>query len=213
MTNPNRRLSPTERAVALFACLTLGACSLGAADPMEARRIVELLRLEPGQVVADVGAGDGDFVLALSEAVGDDGQVFATEVEDDLVEKIQDLAEDQQLPHVTVVRGDQNDSGLPPGCCDAILLRLVYHHFTQPDVMRADLAEALLPGGLIAIIDITPQKNWRKLPDVPDRGGHGIPTDDLVAEMVGSGFDLVERHDDWNGDEDRFAIVFRKTEE
>ena len=208
--------SPTHppslyRSLALFAWWTLGACSLRAADPAEAARLVEILALGPGQTVADVGAGEGDFVPALAEAVGESGRVIATEVEQDLVDEIRDLAATKGLPQVSVHLGDQEGSGLPPSCCDAILLRLVYHHFTQPAVMREDLERALTPGGLIAIVDITPQEDWRELPGVPDRGGHGVPTDDLVDEMIGSGFEWVESIPNWNGDADRFALLFRRS--
>ncbi len=74
--------------------------------------------------------------------------------------------------------------------------------------MRADLRAALRPAGLIAVIDILPQAGWRELPGVPDRGGHGISPEQLVEEMTGDGFELVGRFDDWNGDDERFCMVF-----
>ena len=117
---------------------------------------------------------------------------------------------DAAIHQVTVVLGGQDSIGLSAGCCDAILLRLVYHHFEEPDAMRSDLWHALKPDGLLAIIDITPQEDWRVLPRVPDRGGHGIPTGHLIDEMLGAGFELVEEQADWNGEEDRYAVLFRR---
>jgi hypothetical protein len=87
---------------------------------------------------------------------------------------------------------------------------MVYHHFVDPAAMRASLWRALRPGGLIAVIDISPQRSWRDLPDVPDRGGHGIQPGDLVREMTSQGFEVVLREDDWNGDSDRYCVVFRR---
>ncbi len=78
--------------------------------------------------------------------------------------------------------------------------------------MRAGLRAALKPGGRIAVIDIVPQSGWRELPGVPDRGGHGIAPEQLLAEMTGDGFELVARFDDWNGDDERFCFVFRHQE-
>ena len=101
-------------------------------------------------------------------------------------------------------------TGLPDACCDVILLRLVYHHFVRPEEMRASLRNALRPGGLIAVIDVAPQTTWRDLPEVPDRGGHGIPPEDLIDEMTSDGFEVVDRRENWNGEEDRFCVIFRR---
>jgi hypothetical protein len=76
--------------------------------------------------------------------------------------------------------------------------------------MRADLRRALRPGGRLVIIDITPQKHWRKLEGVPERGGHGISPESLIRDLTGAGFELVARHEDWDGDEDRYCLVFRR---
>lgn len=158
--------------------------------------------------VADVGAGDGDYAVELSRLVGDRGRVIATEVEEDLVEKLGDLAANEGLANLTAVLGSQEATGLVADCCDAILLRLVYHHFEQPAAMRADLGAALRPGGRLVVIDILPQETWRVLPGVPDRGGHGIPPEELAAEMTGDGFELLARFDDWGDEEERYCMVF-----
>ena len=113
------------------------------------------------------------------------------------------------LKNVTTVLGTQDDTGLPPGCCDAILLRMVYHHFTDPARMRASLRSALRRGAPLVVIDTEPQKNWRHLEGVPERGGHGIKEEDLVREMTADGFEVAARHDDWPGDGERYCVVFR----
>ena len=194
----------------LLGGLLIGGCGTGRVSAAELDLIVEVLNLEPGSVVADVGAGDGGWTVQLADYVGQEGHVWATEVDRDNVEDIEGRILDAFLDNVTVVQGNQSASGLPPGCCDAILLRLVYHHFTRPKEMRASLSRALRPGGLLAIVDISPQSSWRDLPEVPDRGGHGIPVADLIREMTLDGFEVVTRRDEWNGDEDRFCVVFRR---
>jgi precorrin-6B methylase 2 len=195
-------------AVAVAIVVAAGAAALF--DDGEATRISQVLHLEAGQVVADVGAGDGEWSVDLARRVGPTGHVWATEVNDRDLAEIRRRVEKAGLENVTVVEGDQQQTGLPQGCCDAILVRMVYHHFTDPPAMRRSLRQALRPGGRLAILDIEPQKNWRKLKGVPQRGGHGIPADDLVREMTADGFEVVSRHEDWNGDEDRYCIVFRR---
>lgn len=172
----------------------------------EAEAIRKLLRIKPGDAVADVGAGDGDWTEDLAEFVGESGTVWATEVDEDLVEDLARLAEDH--PQIRPVLGDQDSTGLGENCCDAVLVRLVYHHFTDPAPMRADLRRAMRPGARLLIVDITPQSGWRELDGVPERGGHGIPTDRLIEEMEADGFQVVERLDEWGDEEDEFGVVF-----
>ena len=199
------------RRVALAAVfLLVVGCTAGGVSADELERIGEVLGLDRGSVVADVGAGEGEWVVKLAALVGEEGHVFATEVEASEVEDIERRVQRAFLNNVTVVLGNQAETGLPVQCCDAILLRMVYHHFTDPAKMRTSLWEALRPQGLIAVIDITPQTSWRDLPDVPDRGGHGIASADLIHEMTAHGFEVVMREEHWDGDEDRYCIVFRR---
>lgn len=196
--------------VLLVGLVLFAGCGSANALGRESDAIAEVLRLEPGVVVADVGAGEGEWTVALAETVGREGHVWATEVdEDDLVE-IRKRAAGAGLENVTTLLGDQDRTGLPPSCCDAILLRMVYHHFVRPERMRESLYQALRPDGLLAIVDIAPQTGWRRLPEVPDRGGHGIPPEELIDEMTASGFVLLERIDRWNGDADRYCLVFSR---
>ena len=196
------------RLLTALSLLILAGCA-SARMAAEHDRIAEVMGLAEGMRVADVGAGDGEWSEELARRVGESGHVWATEVDEDDLEDIRERVADAELGNVTVVLGDAEDTGLPDDCCDAILLRLVYHHFTDPEPMRASLRRALRPGAVLAVIDIEPQTHWRELPGVPDRGGHGIPPDRLVAEMTADGFEVVGRYEDWPGDEDHYCVVFR----
>lgn len=180
----------------------------GPAGASEADRIFDALALRPGARVADVGAGDGEWTERLARQVGPEGHVWATEVEAEKVEKIESRLARASLENVTTLLGHQHDTGLPADCCDAILLRLVYHHFQDPAPMRASLKRALRPGGRLVIVDVAPKQSWPRLEGVPDRGGHGIPVEELVREVRGDGFEVLDRHDDWSGEAD-YCLVLR----
>lgn len=176
----------------------------------EEEQIVAVLGLKPGSSVADVGAGDGEWSEKLARKVGQAGRVYATEVDSSELDKIRKRVQDAGFVNVTAILGTQQDTGLPKACCDAILVRMVYHHFTEPARMRASLRAALRPGALLVIIDTTPHASWRKLEGVPERGGHGIREDDLVREMTADAFEVVARHPGWNADPDRYCVVFQR---
>jgi protein-L-isoaspartate O-methyltransferase len=208
MTAPCRRPPFVALLLLGLSAICCGSPSRAASD--EAERLARALALRAGMTVADIGAGEGDFSEELARRVGDSGRVFSTEIEPEEVEQLRRRFEDAGLDNVTVVLGQQSDAGLPDACCEAMLLRLVYHHFTRPDEMRASLRRALRSGGLVAVIEIEPQPGWAELPGVPERGGHGIRPKDLVREMRSDGFEVVERHDGWDGREGRYCVIFRR---
>lgn len=206
---PSRLLS---RILALAPLLAVSAVDHGGGQvtAAESERLAQVLDLEPGMSMADVGAGDGDWAEIFARQVGDAGHVYATEIDEEELEKIRRRVQEQELANVTVIRGQEDDAGLAAGCCDAILLRMVYHHFVKPAAMRRSLRRALRSGGLLVVIDIVPQGHWRKLEGVPERGGHGIPAAELARELTGDGFELVAQYDNWNDDEERYCLVFRR---
>jgi predicted methyltransferase len=80
------RLSGPRLAAALLALLlasaSLAGCARGASRfEGEVERLAALLELRPGSVVADVGAGDGAYAVALARRVGPEGRVYATEID------------------------------------------------------------------------------------------------------------------------------------
>lgn len=187
------------------------AAPAGAADrAAEAERVHELLKLEPGQSVADVGAGKGEWTVGLARAVAPGGRVWATEVDAELLDAIRERVEEEELARVDVVLGGESATGLPASCCDAVLLRLVYHHLKEPAPILADLARALRPGGRMLLIETVPQQDWKQLEGVPERGGHGITRERLIHELAAGGFEAVEIVEEWNDDPERYAVLFRR---
>ena len=196
---------------ALVVVFRFASCGFVLAFTSETAHVVDALALREGMQVADVGAGDGDWAERLAEKVGPAGHVYATEIEAEDVEEIARRVERAGLENVTALLGTVTDTGLVDGCCDAILLRMVYHHFTDPVPMRASLRRALRPGGRLAVIDLRPQ-DWGDLPRVPNRGGHGIREEDLVAEMTSDGFEVVARYEEWADSHVRYCVVFRRAD-
>jgi len=161
----------------------------------------QVLALEPGKAVADVGAGKGELTLALAREVGPTGRVFSTEIDAARLERLRAARPD----NVTVLEARGDDSGLPAECCDAIVLRRVYHHLSEPARINESLLRALRPGGVLAVIDFPPPFFWR-------RGELGVPSQAVLAEVTGGGFELVRLVEDWpgRGPLGSYCAVFRK---
>ena len=177
----------------------------------ESEAIAAVLGLTPISRAADVGAGDGRFSIALAQYYLPEGYLFATEVDLTRLATIGEAVDAAGLSNVTLIEGGSDHTGLPPACCDGVVLRRVYHHLTEPDLIAADLFRALRPGGRLAIIDFAPRgllSIVAPVAGVPDsRGGHGVPPDVVASEMIAEGFVLHRRIDDWFGG---YCLVFEK---
>jgi ubiquinone/menaquinone biosynthesis C-methylase UbiE len=180
----------------------------------ETDRLAEILALRPTSRVADVGAGDGAFSVELASRVVPQGHVFATEIEEDSAAGIRSEARTAGLENVTVIRAAEASTNLPNACCDAVFLRGVYHHITNPVETNHSLRGALRPHGRLAVIDFEPSwflSRFFPVRGVPaSRGGHGVPPAIVVSEMQKAGFELIDQLDEWPGS--RYCLVFRKLE-
>src|SRR5687768_10375491 len=100
---------------------------------IEVPRLVQVLELKPGMTVADVGAGFGAWTMAFSRWIGPAGRVYASDIGAAQLTALRESVQRERLNNVTVIEAGPNTTNLPPLCCDAILIRDAYHHFTSPD--------------------------------------------------------------------------------
>jgi protein-L-isoaspartate O-methyltransferase len=180
---------------------------------VEVPRLVELLDLTPGMTIADVGAGFGAWTMAFARWTGAPGRVFATEIGESQLAALQDLVQREQLANVTVIKGATDSTNLPAGCCEAILVRDAYHHFTRPGAMIKSLAAALKPAGRLAIVDFPPRPKTTVPEGVPvSRRGHGVPPE-VVRREVGAVLTHVRTIPNWSPESEPgslFLVIFRK---
>jgi predicted methyltransferase len=181
---------------------------------VEVPRLVQLLELEPGMTVADIGAGFGAWTVAFGKWTGPSGRVYATDIGEKQLAFLREYTKKEGLTNVTVMAGAPASTNLPANCCDAILIRDAYHHLTQPQDILKSMAAALKPGGRLAVIDFPPRPNSEVPAGVPaNRRGHGVPPDVVTQEAAAAGFTMVSMNQQWSAQSqpsDLFLLVFRK---
>ncbi|HXG86956.1 MAG TPA: methyltransferase domain-containing protein [Vicinamibacterales bacterium] len=202
----------------VMTALLLHAVTARAQDnAADTAKLIDVLLLKPGSVVAEIGAGSGgELTIALAQHVGASGRVFSNELGNERVQRLRTAVEKSAVANVTIVDGHEQRANLPDGCCDAIFMRNVYHHFGDPAAMHASFLRALRPGGRIAIIDFTPRRFVRGDDSMPltappgkrgDDSAHGVGPDVVAQELKAAGFDVVaseEGRDRW------FIVVARR---
>ena len=151
--------------------------------------IVLAMAIQPGQTVADIGAGTGAFISLLAEAVGPKGQVLATDIAPAFVERLATRAAAGGYTWVKASLGGERDVILPDASLDMAFICAVYHHFEYPRTIMASLHKALKPGGEVIIVD------FERIPGVTKEWtlGHVRAGKHVVTEELESyGFSFVE---------------------
>lgn len=175
----------------------------------EVEQLGAWLRIEPGMRLADLGAGDGSFAIALARRVGPEGHVYAIEIDSERLAEIRQAVKEAGLENVSVVEGAISSTNLPEACCEAVFSRLVYHHLTDAPAINADIYRALRPGGRLLVIDLEPGGILDLFGDPSNRhGGHGAPAPTVLAEVTDAGFETVRGPERWRGS--LYALMVRR---
>jgi ubiquinone/menaquinone biosynthesis C-methylase UbiE len=141
-------------------------------------KLLEALKLRPGDVVADVGAGSGYYTFRMAEQVGPKGKVLAVDVQKEMLDIIRRRKIERRVDNVEAVLGTETDPKLPATAVDLILLVDVYHEFTFPYEMTQRMVESLKPGGRLVFVEFRLED-----PDVPIKLVHKMTEKQVLKEM------------------------------
>lgn len=168
--------------------------------------VVAALAIDPGDHVADVGAGTGAYLEVLANAVGPDGKLYAVDVAPKLVEHLRQRARKLDLAQVEAVLATQTGVNLPKSSVDLVFTSDTYHHFEDPAATNASVHAALKPGGRYVILDFErvagESRDWI-LEHV--RAGKAV----VIEEIAKAGFTLKEELE-IEGLKENYLLIFEK---
>ena len=167
------------------------------AQKLQVDRVMDLLGIKRGSHVADIGAGSGWFTVRSARRVGNEGVVYAVEINPEYVRHIKRRAKREKLPNIRTLLGKPDDPMLPRSSIDATLLLKTYHEIAQPIAFLRRLHPALRSGARLGIIDHNGKGD-----------GHGVNADIVIKEAAQAGFTLVAQHDFVKSDSGDYFLVF-----
>lgn len=115
--------------------------------------LMESLRLQPGLVVADIGAGSGLISRMVAHRVGETGLVLAVDIQQEMLDALAARNKLAGIVNVEPVLGDVKSPRLKPESVDLVLMVDVYHEFDFPYEMLSEIVKSLKPGGRVAFVE------------------------------------------------------------
>lgn len=169
----------------------------GREERLQLNRVMEMLGVEPGKSVADIGAGSGWFTVRAARRVTDSGIVYAVDINREAIDYIERRVEREQLHNVKTVLSSPDNPGLPATSVDSVLLLKTYHEVAQPVALLSNLRPALRPGARLGIID----RNGK-----PEN--HGVAKETVIKEAAQAGYKLKSESDFVKGDDMDYFLIF-----
>ena len=146
---------------------------------------IQALKIQPGQVVADIGAGSGYYTVRLAREVGPTGKVYGTDIQQGMLDLLLGNVAKAKLDNVVTVLGTPDDPKLPPGTLDLALMVDVYHELAAPQAFIRKLRASLKPGGRLVLLEFRKED-----PRVPIRPEHKMSVAEVRQELEPEGFAL-----------------------
>jgi precorrin-6B methylase 2 len=116
------------------------------------QKLVAALSLKPTDVVAEIGAGTGYISFQIAQLVPQ-GQVLAVDLQPEMIEILEFLKQERQVPQLKPLLGTEQNPQLDPESIDLAVMVDAYHEFAYPHEMMRAIAQALKPHGRVALVE------------------------------------------------------------
>ena len=153
-------------------------------------QVIQALQLSEGAVIADIGAGGGYFTERFSKKVGRFGHVYAVDVQDIMIAKLNERVKSNNLENVTVIKGKFETPMLPLHAIDIAFFSSVYKEIDNRIQYMKEVRRSLKPDGRVAVIEFYKDRG----PVGPEFGDRLYETQ-IIDEMEKAGFVLIQRFD------------------
>jgi len=155
-------------------------------------KVLPLLKLKPGDKVADIGAGTGAFSLPLARTVAPSGKLYAVDIDPGLLDYIAQKAKKEKVENIQTVKGEFSDPKLPTRDVDLAFFHDVLHHIESRQAYLKALATYMKPTGRTALIEMN-----RDDPKTPHRDSPEmlLSKEQVKQWMAGIGFYPAEEFD------------------
>lgn len=139
--------------------------------------LIQLLQLNKGMVIADIGAGTGYLSRRMSEKVGEKGLVYAVDVQPEMIGKLKSLA--QKHVNIQPILSQVDDVKLAENSVDMAIMVDVYHELEYPFETVQTILKALKPQGRLILVEYRAEDDKVKIKET-----HKMSESQIIKELT-----------------------------
>ena len=165
--------------------------SLGCGNP------TALAKLNPGEIVLDLGSGGGIDVLLSAKHVGATGKAYGLDMTDEMLALANENKRRAGVTNVEFLKGEIENIPLPDNSVDVIISNCVINLSADKDRVLREAFRVLKPGGRFAVSDVVtrgemvPQIRQSVLAWVGCIAG-SLEENDYRNKLAAAGFEQIE---------------------
>jgi len=163
---------------------------------LKTNEVIACLKLKPGDVIADIGAGTGAFTIPFAKAVAPSGKALAVDLWQGLLDYINQKAAKENVHNLQTILANFDNPNLPKNQVDVAFFHDVFHNTNDRQAYLRTLTAELKPTARIAIIEQEFNDPIAKKWDLPE---DRITKEQVNAWMANVGFHLVGDYDIFEG--------------
>jgi len=167
------------------------AASLGCGNP------TALAKLQPGEIVLDLGSGGGIDVLLSARRVGPTGKAYGLDMTDEMLALARENQRKAGVQNVEFLKGEIENIPLPDNSVDVIISNCVINLSADKDKVLREARRVLKPGGRLAVSDVVvrgevPEEVRRSMELWVGCIAGALEEMDYVKKLASAGFDAID---------------------
>lgn len=163
------------------------------------------LGLSAGMSVADIGAGTGHYSLLAASLVGREGEVYAVDIQKDLLDRLAVDVKDRGFQNIHMLWGDAENVGgtkIRQDGVDAVIVsNILFQTESKPSLVH-EIYRILKKGGRLLLIDWS--ESFAGLGPAPQQ----VVSEEIARDLFEkNGFELIKN---FEAGAHHYGMIFRK---
>jgi ubiquinone/menaquinone biosynthesis C-methylase UbiE len=152
------------------------------------------LKIKEGSTVADIGCHEGYMTVKLSKKVNTDGIVYAVDVEQGKLDRLEKHLADRKIQNVRLVKGDYDNPKLPVNSLDAVIILDTYHEMDDHDKILQHVMTSLKNGGRLILCEPIADARKKSTREEQEKK-HELGMNFALEDLKKAGFEIILQKD------------------